>query len=552
MELKQEVVNLLKKELPLKESEILNLLESPPDSNLGDISLPCFQLSKILRKDPKIISQELKSKLKTSKTIKEIKVIGPYLNFYFNPEFIAKLTLKSLKDLPKKRKETVIIDYSQPNIAKPFGIGHLRSTVIGQALYNIYKYLGYTVVGINHLGDYGTQFGKEIYAFKRWGSLKKLKKEGIKHLLDLYVKFHEEAEKDTDLEDQGRLWFKRLEDNNKEALKLFKLFKAISLKEFQRIYKILNIKFDSWAGEYFYKDMLQTTIEAIKSKNLTKIDEGALIVDLSSFNLPPLILSKSDEASTYATRDLAAAFYRLKHYKPKKILYVVDKRQTLHFQQLFKTLGLYGVDTKIFEHIKFGMMSFEGKVLATRKGHIILLEKVLNECISKAEKIIKEKNPKIKNLKNTAKTIGLGALIFFDLSNDRTRDIDFNWDKALNFEGDTGPYVQYTYVRCCSLLNKAKSQKTPDFTTIKTEKDLILLLSKFKETVEKSATEYKPSILANYLLTLSGSFNEFYEKTPILKSQEPLKSTRIEIVKAVKYVLSFGLNLLHIDSPEEM
>ncbi|HME87476.1 MAG TPA: arginine--tRNA ligase [Candidatus Nanoarchaeia archaeon] len=556
MDFRQIIADALKKELG---KDIV--LEVPPDAAMGDFAYPCFELSKEMKKSPMQIAQELSKKLPSIVGVSEVKAIGPYVNFFVDKQSLMKDTLLKVFDEKEKyggssigKGKTIVIDYSSPNIAKPFGIAHIRSTVIGNSLYKIYGKLGYKVVRVNHLGDWGTQFGKLIVAYKNWGEGEKLASHGIGHLVDLYIKFGEEAKLNPVMEDEARSWFKRLEDGDKEALKLWELFREMSLQEFDKYYKRLHVEFDSYSGEAFYNDKVEGTIKHISSKTETKLDDGALIVDLKQYNMPPVLLRKSNETSTYHARDLAAIFYRLKEYKPEKILYVVDARQQLHFQQLFKVMELSGEDKRKLEHLQFGLMTYEGSAMSTRAGNFVLLEEVLDKAIELALSTIDKKNPALKNKHTVAEQVGIGAIIFGDLVNDRARDVDFTWDKALDFEGETGPYLQYTHARMCSLLRKSEKKISSkiDFSMLNNEKELIKALHNFNEAIMQAHTNNKPHVIARYLLDVAQLFNSYYQNNPILKEEEKIKSARLLVVDCVRQVLKNGLELLGLEAPEEM
>jgi arginyl-tRNA synthetase len=539
-----------------KEGLSFDLIQDTPNPDMGDFAVPCFSLSKTLKKSPQIIAQDLAKKIKPTKYIEKVVANGPYLNFYIEKGVYNKEILTS-KSKKKKINKTIVIDFSQPNIMKPFNIAHLRSTMIGNAIYKILNFEGYNVVRVNHLGDWGTQFGKMMYAFESWGDRKELKKDPIKYMLKLYVKFHKEAESDPSLNDRGREWFAKLEQGDKKARSYWEEFSKLSLVEYEKMYKRLDVSFDSWAGEAFYEPMLASTIKDLEKKGVTKESEGALIVDLEEYGMSPCIIRKSDGSTIYATRDLAAAKYRHKEYNFYKNLYVVDVRQSLHFKQVFKTLEL--AKYKWFKdciHLPFGTMNFKDEVMSTRKGKIVFLEDVLDKSVQRVKEIIKEKNPNLKDKDKVAEEIGIGAIIFWDLSHDRIKDLNFSWDSILDFEGETGPYIQYAHARASSILKKAgKVTGKPDFKKLELsiEKELIKHISLYEEFIHKAAENYKPSVLAKYLVTLVQLFNEFYQKAPVLKeSDSSLVLARLEIVKKTKCLVKEGLGLLSIKSPEQM
>ena len=533
-----------KEKLTKEISKSLNqeiILRDTPSMEFGDYSLHCFNQN----------PNEIKNKIKSS-LIEKIEIKGSYLNIFVKKSKFIENTLKEIKkdyggsNIGKNK--TIVIDFSSPNIAKPFSVGHLRSTIIGNVLYNLYSKIGYKVVGVNHLGDWGTQFGKLIVAYKKWGDEEELEKDSIKYLLKLYVKFHEEAEKNESLDEEARAEFRNLEKNEKESVKLWKKFKDLSLKEFEKIYNLLDIKFDSYNGEAFYKDMLEDAINYVKQKIKTEYSDDALIIPLKEYNIPPLILKKSNESSSYHTRDIAAALYRLKTYKPERILYVVGSEQKLHFQQLFKSLSLIGEDKNKFIHIDFGHFRFKEGKMSTRKGNVIFLEDVLNESITLAKKIIEEKNHNLKDKEKISKSVGIGAIKFGDLSNDRTKDIIFDWNRIISFEGETGPYVQYTHARICSILKKSKLSPKIDYSSFnEMEFALAKKLSEFPEIIKESAIKYKPNLICNYLIKLSQLFNNYYSKYEIKSSKE-----RLVLSSKIKQILAQGLDLLGIESPESM
>ncbi|MBS3144060.1 arginine--tRNA ligase [Candidatus Woesearchaeota archaeon] len=559
MDFKTALVDLLRKHL---KKDVKDLIEIPPDPTLGDYAFPCFSLAKELKKNPNQIAQDLSKQIKAD-FLTKIETKGAYLNFFVDKTLLTQDVLTTVLQEKEKygrstlgKGKTVVIDMSSPNIAKPFGIGHLRSTIIGNALRNLLILQGYKVIRINHLGDWGTQFGKLIVAFKLWGDAKKLKKDPIPYLLDLYVKFHDVAEKKPELEDEARAWFKKLEDGNKEALALWKTFKDLSLVEFKKVYKLLGVEFEAYSGEAFYNDQLESTIELIKKKGITEMSEGALIVNLEKYTMPPAILRKSDGATLYLTRDVAAALYRKKTYNFDTMLYEVGGEQKLHFQQLFKVLELLGYTwAKDCTHVDHGLyLGSDGKKFSTRKGKTVFMTDVLDETINLAKKIIQEKNPKLKNKDAVAQHVGVGAIIFGDLCNDRSRDILFDIDKFTSFEGETGPYLQYTHARLCSILRKKKlsAGKITYSLYDKTEQEIIKHLGRFSDVALDASHQYKPHILARYLLDLAQMINSFYVSHPVLQDDKDLEKARLALITAVKIVLSNGLGILGITSLEEM
>lgn len=549
-------------------SEVYSLIVTPPDTSLGDYAIPCFKFAKTMRKSPAIIAEELAANFKTDEVITKVIAVNGYLNFTVNR---AAFTKSVVGEILLKGEEygasdigagkTVCIDYSSINIAKPFHIGHLSTTVIGGALYRIYNFLGYKAVGINHLGDYGTQFGKLIYAYKTWGDKEAVEKGRIKELMRLYVKFHEEAEKDKTLDGLAREYFKLIEQGDKECVELFKWFKELTLKDVEKVYKELNIKFDSYAGESFYNDKMEPVIKELEEKGLLKESQGAKIVDLEPYGMPPCLILRSDGASLYATRDLAAAIYRKDTYDFYKCLYVVAYQQNLHFKQLFKVLELMGKPwAKDMVHVAFGMVSLEEGTMSTRKGNVVFLEDVIAKCNEKAYSIINAKNPDLENKEEVAKAVGTGAVIFGALINSRIKDIVFSYDKALNFDGETGPYCQYTYARAASVLSKAgladagadkfnfdEAELSP------VEYDLVNILSNFPDTVKAAAEKYEPSLVTRYAVDLSSAFNKFYFDCKILGAEsDNIRNFRLALTKATKTTLKNALSLLGIKTPEKM
>ena len=454
--------------------------------------------------------------------------------------------------------KTVCLDYSSINIAKPFHIGHLLTTAIGGSLYRIYKRLGYDVVGINHLGDWGTQFGKMIVAYLKWGDEKEVEKRGVHALVELYVRFHKEAEKDPKLDDEARAWFKKIEDGDAEALRLFEYFRSVTLKDVNKVYERLGIKFDSYNGESFYNDKLDGVVELLKEKGLLAESEGAKIVDLSAFDMPPCLILRSDGASLYATRDLAAAIYRKNTYGFDKNLYVVAYQQNLHFKQVFKVLELCGFTwAKDCVHVPFGMVSLEGGAsLSTRSGNVVYLSDVLETAVLKAEKVIEEKNPALENKREVAEQVGVGAVLFMALSTSRIKDLVFSYDKALSFDGETAPYLQYTHARCRSVRDKCADVKLDgiDYSVLSDEASasVVLLLNRYEDVIKDAAEKYEPSILSKYLIDLAQSYNAFYVGHRIAGEEERVTKARLALSECVRKVLKDGLGLLLINAPDKM
>ncbi|MCK5126747.1 MAG: arginine--tRNA ligase [candidate division Zixibacteria bacterium] len=547
---------------------IYNKLESPKDAKNGDYAFPTFILAKPLRNKPPEIAGNILEHL--DKTV--FTQTGPYLNMKISTQDAAEEVLSNIFSRQNNfgneildESKTIVIDFSSPNIAKPFGIGHLRSTAIGNSLYRLFEKLGYNVVGINHLGDWGTQFGKMIAAYKKWGDDEKLKVAPIDHLFDLYVKFHKEAETDQTLESEGREWFKKLEEGNQEAAELWQIFKDYSLQEFQRVYDLLGVHFDYYTGESFYNDKMDGVIERLQKAGLTKESEGALIVDLEEQGMNPCLLKKTDGATLYATRDLAGILYRHGAYKFDKALYVVGMDQQEHFKQVFKVIELLGEDfAKDLIHVSFGFIRFKDQAMSTRKGNIVFLNDVIKTAIEKVTNIIKEKNPNLPDLEKTAQQVAVGAIVFADLSVSKHKDVNFDWDEVLNFEGATGPYLQYTHARLSSLVHKYGLDISGDanfsFYNSPEEKALIMQLHKFGQTIRLAAGKYEPNIIAAYLLELAAVFNRFYQRkdndgklVKIISEDNPEETkARMLLVASVRIVMKEGLRLMGIEAPEEM
>lgn len=565
MDFKEQIALLISNVTDLEKDEILNLIEIP-NSDMGDFAFPCFKLAKTMKKAPNIIASELAEKIEKKEFIDNIQVVNAYINFYVSKSIYVEKVLTNVLNEKDNfgnsnmgKDKTVIIDYSSPNIAKPFHIGHLRSTVIGNSLYKIYKKLGYNVVGINHLGDWGTQFGKLIVAYKKWGNKELVEKDDIKELSKIYVKFHEESEKDKSLEDEARLWLVKMQEGDKEALDLWKWFCDISMKEFERVYKMLNISFDSYAGESFYNDKMQPVVDELFEKDILVESEGAKIVDLEPYNMPPCLILRSDGGTLYPTRDIAAAFYRKKEYNFEKCLYITALDQNLHFAQWFKVIELMGYDwAKDLVHIPFGLVSLNDGKLSTRKGHVVLMEDILNHAIEKTKNIIEEKNPNLENKEKIAKDVGIGAVIFNDLFNSRVKNVVFDLERMLNFQGETGPYVQYTHARACSILEKEEFNedllKNIDYNLIcdKYSFELVKTLSQYPDKIVDASNKYEPFIITRHLVNVCQAFNKFYDENNIKNSETDLKNARLTLVYATKTIIANGLYLLGINAPEKM
>ena len=564
MDFKLEIAKILGEASNLDYSEVFSAIEIPPNPEMGDYAFPCFRLAKTFRKAPPIIAKEIEEKLIKPDFIDRIEVQGAYINFFTDKGIFVKEILTHVL----KRKEdygrdtlgegkTIVIDYSSPNIAKPFHVGHLRSTVIGNAIYKIHEFLGYDCQGVNHLGDWGTQFGKLIVAYKNWGSKEAVEQQGIQELMRIYVIFHDEAEKNPSLEDEARAWFLKMQDGDSEALQLWRWFYDISLDEFDRVYKMLGVKFDAYTGESFYNDKMMPVVEELKEKQLLVESEGAMIVDLEDENMPPCLIIRKDGGTLYATRDITAALYRKEKYKFEKCLYLTALDQNLHFAQWFKVIERMGYSwNKDLVHVPFGLVSLDTGKLSTRKGNVVLMEELLNQAINETSKIIEEKNPNLPNKEEVAKQVGIGAVIFNDLYNGRIKDVTFSWERMLSFEGETGPYVQYTNARACSVLKKAGEFDLSkiDYSLLNDESsvEVLKLIYDFPNKIKEAANKYEPSIVSRTLVDISQAFNKFYHDNPILSSEESVKNARLAIVVSVTIVLKTGLGLLGIDAPEQM
>lgn len=572
IDFKKEIAEIIAKNLEgLTEDEIKSMIETPQDQSMGDYAFPCFRLAKMMRKAPNLIAAELAEKLQGEQLFSEISPVNAYVNMFVSREEMMKSTVSEVleekenfgrSDIGGNKK--VIVEFSSPNIAKPFHIGHIRSTVIGNSLSKIYDALGYDVFKINHLGDYGTQFGKMICAYRRWGNREDVINSPIKTLLGYYTKFHVEVEEHPELEDEARAIFTKLEQGSKEEVELWQWFREESLKEFQRVYDMLGIEFDSYNGESFYSDKMPRFEKELLDKGLLKESNGAQVVDLEEYKLGTALIKKSDGSSLYITRDIAAAVYRKENYDFYKNIYVVATQQNLHFQQLFKILELMGYDwANQCVHVPFGMVRLEEGTMSTRHGRVVFLEDVLNGAIEKTREIIEEKNPNIENLEEITSQVGIGAVVFNELSNNRIKDYTFKWDQILNFDGETGPYVQYTHARCASLLRKAgedivaKAQdpKNVDFALLSKSDsayELTKLIYAFPGVVEQAGEKYEPSIITRHIIDIAQCFNKFYHDEHIIVDDEVEKISKIALVIATKRVIATGIGLLGMKAPERM
>ncbi len=544
---KGEIAKCLSRITGLDEGEAEGFLETPPSPELGDYSFPCFQLARKRKENPSVLAEMLATEF-SCKCVGRVESKGPYLNFFLKEEAVFEALEK-----PRRPggKGVVVIEYSSPNIARPFGVGHLRSTLIGQALRNIYAYKGWRTIAINHPGDWGTQFGYLIAAYKKWHV--PLEEDPVKKLFKLYVKFNREAEKNPSLKEEGKEWFKKLEQGDEEALKLWRRFKDLSMKEFEKVYNALGVSFDHVHGESFYQDKMRRLVKLLREKGLLVESEGAMVVDLSKHGMPPCIVLKSDGATTYATRDLAAAIYRYETFRFDKMLYEVGSEQQLHFKQFFKVLELAGFEwVRNCFHVSHGLYRFNNAKMSTRKGNVVFAEDLLAEAKSKVLGIINEKNPALKDKEGVAEAVGVGAIIFNDLKNDRVKDINFSWEEALNMEGDSGPYVQYTHARAASILRKAGGSGKPSWDALRLPEEVELAkhLLRLEDVLDLVVEENKPHFLARWLLDLARMFNNYYQKHRIISSAE--EDARLWLTGKVKDGLMQGLALLNIRAPEEM
>lgn len=562
----KDLLNCLKSispELELTADDLISMFEYPPDSSLGDIAFPCFKLSRIFRKAPPVIANEISEKFSSS-VVSKAQAVNGYLNIFVDNEYLIKNVLLEIE--AKKNKygsdgsglgKTAVFDYSSPNVAKPFHIGHLGTTVIGHSLKKLHEFQGFECVGINYLGDWGTQFGKLITAYNLWGNEQKIEKDGVDGLVELYVKFHQEAEVDESLNQKARDEFTKLEHGDEENIRLWKWFVDLSLKEYQKTYKQLGIEFDSYKGESFYTDKMPAQVQKLRDSGLLKIDDGASIVDLSEYNMPPCLILKKDGSTLYPTRDIAAAVYRKNTYNFDKCIYVTSAGQSLHFAQWFKVVELMGYDwhDKLV-HVPYGTVSINGEKLATRTGNVILLKDLFKTAIEKVSEIINEKNPNLENRDEVAEAVGVGSVVFYYLYNNRIKDINFIMKDALSFEGNTGPYAQYTYARTCGILDKAKDfdyNSTEPVITANEESELLKTLSKFGEAVKDAIKEYEPSVITRYIIDVCSAFNKFYHNCQIATADDiNVRNTRIRLTSATKLVLGNAFELICMKKTEKI
>jgi arginyl-tRNA synthetase len=563
--MKQKIVKLIEENVVgLRAEDINALIEIPPKPELGDFAFPCFRLAKVMHKAPQMIAADIKDAIGNVDFLDDIQVQGAYLNFFVNKELYVKSMLEAamVPDFGTQsigNGQTVCIDYSSPNVAKNFHVGHLRTTIIGNSLYKIYSKLGYKVIRINHLGDWGTQFGKLIVAYKAWGSEESVKKDGIAELMKLYVKFHSEAEKNPELNDEARAWFAKMEQGDEEALSIWQWFKDISLVEYKRTYDLLGMDFDYYTGESFYRDKTDDIVNRLENANLLTESDGAKIVNLDEYDMAPCLILKNDGSSIYATRDLAAIFYRKETYNFSKCIYVTGQEQKLHFAQVFKVVELLGNEWAKDQliHVPYGLVSLEGAKLSSRSGNIVYAEDILLEAISKIRDIIEEKNPNIPDKEETAKKIGVGAVLFNDLYNQRIKDVSFKWENLLNFDGETGPYVQYTYARCASILRKIEGFNPDadiDYSQLTNPEaiDLLKEISRFPKVIFDASEKYEPSVVARFSVAVAQAFNKFYNSCRVNVEEENIRNARVSLVYITKRVIKDSLELLGIECAEQM
>ena len=564
MDYKLKLAEAIAKASGLTTKEILPMVEVPSDTKMGDLAFPCFRLAKTMRKAPPLIAQEIAQKLELPRFAERADVVGAYINFFLGKQSYIENALEAVAAQGARyggsdigQGKAVCIDYSSINIAKPFHIGHLSTTAIGSSLYKVYRFLGYKPVGINHLGDWGTQFGKLITAYKLWGSKEEIEKNSISAMLELYVRFHDEAEKDAALDDQARAWFKKIEDGDEEALEIFGWFKELTLKEVKVIYDMLGVEFDSYDGESFFNDKMQPVIDELKEKKLLEFSDGAYVVRLGD-ELPPCIILKSDGATLYSTRDLAAAFYRKQVYNFHKCLYVVAYQQDLHFKQWFKVVELMGYEWAAdLEHVAFGMVSLEDGTLSTRRGKVVFLQDVLDKAVEKTRAIIEEKSPDLGDKDGVAKVVGVGAVVFDALSTARIKDSTFSFDRVLNFDGETGPYVQYTHARCASLKRRAGfdyESHEKDFSAIDNKEAFAVakLLESFPGTVVRACEKSEPYLITKHIIEVAKAMNRFYYEHRIITEDKAASAARLMVADSARQVIATGLSLIGVGAPEQM
>jgi arginyl-tRNA synthetase len=563
MDFKKEVANKISQLVDMELEKVMELIEIPPQSNMGDYAFPCFQLAKTMRKAPNMIATDLAGKFTTDNVVGKVEAAGGYLNFFVNKSEFIKTVLTEVLEKGKDfgtstegNGKTVLVEFSSPNIAKPFHIGHLVNTLTGSAIEKIYRHLGYETQRLNHIGDYGTNFGKQIAAYKHWGNEEALEKEPINELLRVYIKFHEEVENDPSLETEARQLFKKLEDGDPEMVGLWQKFRDLSIVEFKKLYEEFNIEFDSYNGESFYTDKMGEVVQMLRDKGLLVESNGAQIVDLEKFNMPPCLILKSDGATIYATRDLAAALYRYRTYDFHKCLYVVGNTQALHFKQIFTVLKLMGFEwAENMSFVGTSLVKFADRKLATRSGDIIYAKGVLDEAAEKTLEIVEAKNSNLANKEDVAKKVGMGAVAYTILKNNKDKDIIFSWEDILSFEGDSGPYVQYTCVRGKSVLRKAgEMPATADYSTLVTDEEFALakLLDGFKSALKEAAERYEPFVITRQVTEIAKAYNKFYNSHPIMNAEPELKAARLHLTKSVCNVIETGLGMIGIEVPENM
>ncbi len=563
MDFKKEVANKISQLVDMEQEKIMEFIEIPPQSNMGDYAFPCFQLAKVMRKAPPMIAADLAGKLTPDHIVERVEAAGGYLNFFVNKSAFIKGVLTEViekgNDFGKSNEgngKTVLVEFSSPNIAKPFHIGHLVTTLTGSAIEKIYRHLGYDTQRLNHIGDYGTNFGKQIAAYKHWGNPEALEKEPINELLRVYIKFHEEVDNDPSLEDEARQNFKKLEDGDPEMVSLWQKFRDLSIVEFKKLYEEFNIEFDSYNGESFYTDKMGEVVDMLREKKLLVESNGAQIVDLEAFGMPPCLILKSDGATIYATRDLAAGLYRYRTYNFHKCLYVVGNTQALHFRQIFQVLKMMGFDwADNMNFVGTALVKFADRKLATRSGDIIYAKEVLSEAAEKTLEIIDTKNSNLANKADVAKKVGMGAVAYTILKNNKDKNIIFSWEDILSFEGDSGPYVQYTCVRGKSVLRKAgELPATADYSTLVTDEEftLVKLLDGFKAALKEAADRYEPFVITRHVTEIAKAYNKFYNSHPIMNAEPDLKAARLHLTKSVCSVIETGLSMIGIEVPENM